>query len=388
LNGIVYDPAGSMPLNNVFVYVPNTKPAPIVPGSPTCSPCQADATGDPITYGTSDAQGWFHLSNVPSGDDVPLVMQVGKWRRQIVVPHIEACGDNTLLDPSLVRLPAKASEGDMPLIALTTGCDAAECFLQSVGVDVSEFTNPEGSGHVHVYAGRYPGMTIPNMGDAYALWASPDRLAKYDVVLGACECAPYPRDTEGPAYDAMAQYLNTGGRFYATHYQSNWFAPPSGPAAFQGVAQWGSGNGVNGATFFVDTSFPKGAAFSQWLNAAALSPEPGEVSISDTRNSVQEVSGATRWIYAAGEATDNAYSSKFLSFNTPIGTPVANQCGRAVFSDVHVSGESNSPGAFPAECVARDDPHAVNQTALEFLFFDLVSCIQDDTQGSQQPPLH
>lgn len=390
LSGIVYDPAGVTPLYNVFVYVPSRTPDPIPPGHPRCSACQADATGGPLVSDSTDAKGWFHVVDVPAGDDVPLVLQVGKWRRQIVAPHIDPCVDNTLLDPELVRLPARASEGDMPIMALATGCDAIECFLQRVGIDPSEFTGPEGSGHVHVYDGHYAGMTLPQMGDAYNLWASPDRLARYDMVLGACECTAYARDSEGPAYSAMQQYLDTGGRFFSTHYHYNWFAPPTGPPAFQSIATWGSGGESEDArvTYYVDTSFPKGRAFADWLDANELSPAYGQVDLTDARDSVEQVGAATRWIYGAPSAAAPSYESKYISFDTPLGAPAAAQCGRAMFSDVHVSGTSDAPGAFPVECMARVDPHAANEQAMEFLFFDLVSCVQDESLGPSTPPTH
>lgn len=389
LSGIVYDPAGAVPLYNVFVYVPDGKPDPIVAGHPRCAPCQADATGDPIVSATTDAQGWFHLSDVPAGDDVPLVLQVGKWRRQIRVPHIDACADNELLDPDLVRLPSKASEGDMPLIALSTGCDVTECFLLSLGIDPSEFTAPGGGGHVHIYAGNSSSMQMPGMGDAYRLWGSAEAMAQYDVIFAACECQPYPRDIDGPAYANMEQYLNGGGRLYTTHFHYNWFSPPSGPPAFQQMAVWGEGDeSPVMSTYFVDTSFPRGQAYADWLENNALSPVYGQIDLTDTRESVKEVTGATRWIYGSDTPDASAYDSKYLTFNTPVGTPVATQCGRATFSDVHLSGGTNLPGAFPAECAARQDPHGVNEQSLEFLFFDLVSCVQDDSQGPTQPPVH
>ena len=389
LSGIVYDPAGAVPLYNVFVYVPNGKPDPIPAGHPRCTACQADATGDPIVSTSTDAQGWFHLTDVPVGDDVPLVMQVGKWRRQIRVPHVEACTDNALLDPDLTRLPSKASEGDMPLIALATGCDVTECFLAGIGIDPSEFTAPDGGGHVHVYGGYSSAMTMPGMGDAYRLWGSASTMAQYDVIFAACECQPYPRDVDGPAYTNMLQYLDGGGRLYTTHFQYNWFAPPSGPPAFQHLAVWSEGTeSPVTMDYFVDTSFPRGRAFADWLENNALSPSYGMVGLTDTRESVEEVTGATRWIYGADTAGSSNYESKYLTFNTPVATPVANQCGRATFSDVHLSGETDLPGAFPEECAARQDPHGVNEQSLEFLFFDLVSCVQDDSQGPTQPPVH
>jgi hypothetical protein len=386
LRGTVYDPAGVLPLYNVFVYVPNGKPDPIVPGHSACELCQASASGSPLVWSLSDSHGGFRLSHVPAGDDVPLVLQLGKWRRQIVVPHVEACQDNVLEDHDLVRLPAKGSEGDMPLMALTTGCDATECFLLNVGIDPSEFTGPAGSGHVHVYGGNYPGMTLPGMGDAYALWSSPEKMAAYDLVLASCECAEYQRDTQGPAYEAMRDYLDSGGRLYATHYQFNWFAQPTGPIDFQHVADWLDDYSPLGFTsFFVDSSFPKGQALAEWLQSNDFTATLGQVPLTDTRDSVARVTGATRWIYGAEQAGALAYAAKYLSFNTPVGVQSAKQCGRATFSDVHVAGLSLEPGPFPQECAAMYDPHGVNERALEFLFFDLASCIQDDSQNPSLP---
>jgi hypothetical protein len=232
-------------------------------------------------------------------------------------------------------------------------------------------------------------MAIPGMGDAYRLWGSASTMAQYDVIFAACECQPYPRDVDGPAYANMLQYLDGGGRLYTTHFHYNWFSPPSGPPAFQQMAVWGEGaESPVTMDYFVDTSFPRGRAFADWLQENALSPTYGQVGLTDTRESVEQVTGATRWIYGADTAGSSSYQTKYLTFNTPIGAPVPSQCGRATFSDVHLSGETDLPGAFPAECAARQDPHGVNEQSLEFLFFDLVSCVQDDSQGPSQPPVH
>jgi hypothetical protein len=76
----------------------------------------------------------------------------------------------------------------------------------------------------------------------------------------------------------------------------------------------------------------------------------------------------------------------YLSFNTPVSQPPSMQCGRAVFSDVHLSGLSND-AVFPKECASADPKgaHATNEKALEFLFFDLSSCVQDNSQPPQPP---
>jgi hypothetical protein len=411
ISGYVYDPAGKLPLYNVYVYIPNEKLDPIVPGHPVCTQCEAPASGSPVVGSPTDATGRFFLHQkpnapwgVPSGDDIPLVLQVGKWRRQVVVPHIEACSDNWLPDPAApadkLRLPAKSSEGDMPLIAFTSGCDPAECFLRRIGIDDTEFVPPGSpAGHVHFYTGRDFSSTGPTgnasyveggngWSDTFGWWNKTENLQKYDIVFNACDCANAYRGLD--AYQAIHNYLDTGGRVFATHYFYGWFAPPYGPAAYQSVADWAlpEENMLTKLDAFVDTAFPKGQAFADWLMALDTTKDYGQPTISDTRWNMNAVtSAATRWIYNGTAANDPAYATMYMSFNTPVGQPANLQCGRAVLSDVHLSGVSDD-SQFPNECVSADPggEHAVNEIALEFLFFDLSSCVQDDSKPPPPPP--
>ena len=400
VHGTIYDPAGLTPLYNIFVYVPATTPAPIVAGSPTCSQCQAKATGSPIVSASTDAKGEFTLAGIPAGDGVPLVIQAGKWRRQVVLPHMNACQANEVKDPATLRLPKNGTEGDLPLIAFTTGgADFAECFLRGVGIDDSEFTTPSGTGHVHLYPGNgpsglgggavAPGNTLTPL-DTYSFWADSKNLLKYDIVFNSCEGSDYDR---GPAaYGAMKQYLDGGGRLFATHYFYNWFAPPNGPSDFQSVAAWSpdpTATSAPYAGFFIDTSFPKGKAFADWLQNVGATTTYGAIGLVDTRADVGAVtSKATRWIYNADSPGSSTSATSYLSFNTPVTQPTTQQCGRAVFSDVHVAGGLAPFGAqtFPKECGGLPPAYAKNQTALEFLFFDLSSCVQDDTKPPPPPP--
>ena len=85
-------------------------------------------------------------------------------------------------------------------------------------------------------------------------------------------------------------------------------------------------------------------------------------------------------------------SVQYLSFNTPVGTPEAMQCGKAVFTDIHIKQSLNGGGGddsdpskpFPSGCKANMmTPQA---KALEFLFFDLSSCVEPPT-AMPQPPI-
>ena len=64
------------------VFVPNdvAELPSITPGTSNCSSCDT-SIGDYVTVTVTDAAGHFTLTGVPTGDNVPLAVQVGKWRR-------------------------------------------------------------------------------------------------------------------------------------------------------------------------------------------------------------------------------------------------------------------------------------------------------------------
>ena len=441
LTGTVYDPAGNMPLYEVYVYVPKGIPEAIHAGDPTCTACEAAASGSPILGALTGPDGKFTLARgpkdqtgIPAGDNIPLVIQAGKWRRQLVIPHVDAC-TTVNLDSVFnsgtgkarqLRLPGNGSEGDMPLIAFTSGCDPAECFLRHIGIDDSEFAPPGTAGkHVHFYTGGHlniitsqsptPASTISGgntPAETYAWWKDPANLLKYDIVFNACECGQvdgkgsnHAGDIDPAAYGAMKSYLDGGGRLFATHFYYAWFAAPNGPADFQSMASWNPGQS-SFPNFYIDSnpSFPKGQDYAKWLLANVGAPDvTGSLTTGvqiTTPNSLHDVDtagmpahpGSTRWIYGAASPGPNGgppanYGTTYLSFNTPTTAAPASQCGRAVFTDLHVGtgaaaglGESND-NQFPQECTGAF-PN-INEKALEFLFFDLSSCVQDDSQ----PPI-
>ena len=396
ITGTVYDPAAARGLYNVFVYVPNRPLDPITTG-PVCTACQAPASGKPIASATTDANGKFVIKNAPAGSNIPLVMQLGKWRRRITIPSVQQCTANNLTDKNQTRLPKKQGEGNadsnIPQIAFTTGCGWAECFLnRTVGIDPSEFTGPSGKGRVHIYKSQYDdgqnAATAP--GDAYAFWGNYAQMKKYDMIFNSCECSPFARDAQGPAYTNMKNYIDGGGRFFGTHYHYNWFAAPTGPADYQAQAPWLQTVPYNSSGFLIDTSFPRGKAFADWAQANQVTTQYTHIDVTDTREDVTGLNGGmqgsgsykntTQWIYHPNNQT------LYLSFNAPTNKPAKDQCGRAVFSDVHLSGDTYpASGTFPGYCAGATG-HEKNEQALEFLFYDLSSCVQDDKTTPIQPP--
>jgi hypothetical protein len=326
LSGTAFAPNGTLALYNVIVYVPNALRDPIPQGA-SCDKCGAQVSGSPVVTTLTDATGKFSLKNVPSGKNIPLVIQVGKWRRQVTIPNVDACKETKLTDPELTRLPKSSAEGSIPKIAVTTGgCDPLGCILPKIGIAAT--------------------------------------AAKTPAALAAIET-----------------YANGGGRIFGSHYHYYWFQ--HGSAAFQSTAQW-QGDGMapsGGAPYKINTSFPKGAALADWLTAQGVTPH-GEMPLSSPSNDVGTVtaSKSTAWV-----TNSAASSTKYLSFNTAVGAAEADQCGKVVYGDMHISTAGGTiDNSLPAGCSKTLSPQ---EKALAFLFFDLSSCIQPDGAPPMPPPV-
>ena len=150
VRGTVYDPAGKVPLYNVVVYVPTGAVAPLATVPLATA---AMESGSVLAAALTDTHGNFVLDDVPVGTDIPLVMTVGKWRRQIKIPTVTACTDLELTDVNKTRLPRNQSEGDIPLIAIATGGPIDGVPSAAHGDRRLEFTTDTGKGRIHLFAG-------------------------------------------------------------------------------------------------------------------------------------------------------------------------------------------------------------------------------------------
>ncbi|MEO6576786.1 MAG: carboxypeptidase regulatory-like domain-containing protein, partial [Polyangiaceae bacterium] len=390
LSGTAFAPNGTLPLYNVIVYVPNTKLDPI-PNGASCDKCGAQVSGNPVVTTLTDAKGNFSLKNVPVGKDIPLVFQVGKWRRQVTVPNVAECKETKLTDPEMTRLPRNQSEGSIPKIAVTTGaCDPLGCILPKIGIDASEygFGGDVDAKRVHLYTGTDDSLPAPspnNAPSAVPLWSDANKMKSYDIMLLNCECNEHLESKPAAALAAMETYANNGGRVFGSHYHYAWMQ--YGSAAFQSTAQWkGDGNAPSGGSpYKINTSFPKGQALADWLVAQGVTPA-GAMPLNDVRQDVGAVTAATTTSWVTNSA---ASSTKYLSFNTPVGAPEAMQCGKVVHGDIHISASGGGGGSviddtFPAGC---SKTLSAQEKALIFLFFDLSSCIQPDGQPPMPPPV-
>jgi hypothetical protein len=419
ITGTVYDPAGKNPLYGVTVYVPQKPLEPLPKGVPTgadaCS-CAALYKSGAVVSATTGVDGKFVIKDAPVGQHVPLVLQIGKWRRQLTI-DVRECRNNPQPDRSLT-LPGFIAEGNttdsMPDIAVSTGyADSLECLLTRIGLPVTEYVAGAGAGnggHIHVFSGGDSDANATGVIGApestpmegappshTSLWDSVEHMMPYDVTLLSCE--------GGETYDAkpqvLEQYLDAGGRAFASHYHYAWFTPPAeSKQAYMPPSDWGNAlatwtvgsssllqsNGLIVETLNVNgRPFQKGAIMAEWLtyNAAlgTLDAPPGELPMIPPRYNamVGPANKASQpWI------TDDANGyTMYFSFDTPVNAlpgPDGNPsyCGRAVFSDLHVGGETTPPDNVPPPAGCTQGNLSPQEKALEFMLFDLSSCVIPD----------
>jgi len=410
LTGTVYDPAGVNPLYGAYVYVPPDASAPLdafAPGA-SCDFCEGTGQIGALTIALTAPDGSFVLPNAPStdvapGSSIPLIVQMGKWRRRVMLPSVPKC-TTVAVDPSNSRLPRNQFDGyggqaDIPKIAIATGGqDPFQCLLLKMGLDPAEFQLPgTGTRRIDYYVDHAgggmdfsPAMRAP---DKSALVGDKSTLMDYDVVILPCGGKPasdpsgqYPADDQYA--DNVSAYANAGGRLFATHYGVTWLATPSNstvngaprlvarannpatgrPNPFFGVASWNlDSHAYASVTAEIDTTlpgnqaFPKGQALATWMKGIGAAPTPGQLPVVVARHDVDGVNPpAAQWIHNDSSPREPFY----FSFDTPLGggsgDAGAGTCGRVGFADFHVSSaaladpsgacETDADCGFTAKC--------------------------------------
>jgi len=425
ITGTVYAPNGVDPIYNALVYIPNAAVSAFTRGV-QCAPCSAGVSGSPLVSTNTGPDGTFQLQNVPAGVSLPIVIQVGRWRRQITIPAVTACKDTNTLqvngttlkaigaacttaaqcnsnsctagkcDP-LFRLPQSHAEGDIPWTAIVTGnVDALECVLPKIGLLASEFgdpgplaTNPNriqfflGNG---VAGAKYSGSTPTEN----SLWgtATPS-INSYDMVLFACQGQA---NTE-TAQQTVVNFANAGGRIFATHYNYTWLntSPATGTWVnpFIATANWTFNDkesfNSDPGTGLINTGFTDGQALAQWLQFTGSSSTYGQIPVNTLRwnfNSV--VAPSTLWLNVNDTGGYGNVPLQY-SFDTPFNPPAGTtECGRVVFEDYHVEDAEGAPylpptggKTFPNEC--GTGAMTAQEKLLEFQLFDLASCVAPRT---------
>jgi hypothetical protein len=405
MTGTVFDPAGQVPLSNVVVYVPADPSKPLTPiktGTSSCSACTTEIANY-MALAVTDVNGHFTMKGVPATSGVPVVVQIGKWRREITLAQSIAKCSNYSVPNGVLRLPQSQKEGDIPQMAVVTGgADDLGCFLRGMGLDATEYSAPKGGGRLDVYHGvGGPSLAtgtagVCNSGNTQCpLYASKPALEYYDIVLLACEGGEHAETKPSASLQFMHDWLGEGGKVFATHFQYYWFK--DGPTDFQNVATWtGFSAGIGFGNYTVDTSFNRGMVFDQWMTGTGVGAATGTtISLNGVADSVSAITkDATQWVY-----DPNTNHPKYLSFLTPIGgmktggatdggseggtaAETTTYCGKAVFSDLHTSG-SPSGSSVPTSCPTT---LSAQQKALEYLFFDLAACVAPENAPPPTPP--
>jgi hypothetical protein len=443
--GKVMDPAGANPLYNVLAYVPMYDPAqpstippgygiqPIVggvnfPSGVSCNSCSYLYTGNPIAVGTSGTDGTFTITNAPSGTNIPVVVQIGKWRAHTTVSTVTDCNQ---ADAGSISFPSSADGSDpidsIPQIAISMGsADSLECLPYRIGMALSEFTSgPSSSGHIHIFTGGPLGALAGGLGappsSSGALWDSLTDLEKYDVSLFSCEAA----ETTNANPPLLEQYVNAGGRAFLSHYHYAWLAGPlqgGAGAGYTANADWGSNlaswnsndqgadeGAIIGAKISTTLNvgggtFAKGADLESWLsNVNALgtsgvaSTEVAVNSPSFDPNVTSANAVSQAWAtYDTTSATDQGFPTAYFSFDTPVGAAAPPDggappyCGRVVFSGLHVGAAANDTTGglrMPSSSSCNPGPGQLSpqEKVLEFMLFDLSACVTPDTAPPSLP---
>ena len=396
----VPDPANGItpdPIYGAVVYVPSGALGAITTGA-TCDQCTTSQAA--VVSTTTGVDGKFKLINPPTTNPVTVVIQLGKWRRVLSV-NVTACQDNPLTQAQ-TRLPRKQKEftqyDNIPRFAVDTGdVDVLQCVLRKMGIDDTEFTNPnlngsgipQAAGRVQFYQGGVNsvngagGAVIDNRTPTEdQLWGSQATLNSYDAVLFPCEGG---QDDENSADQArVSKYADIGGRVFATHFSYVWlYNNMSTTPSYASTATWninsGSFDGPNNG--LIDQGFPKGQALAQWLQIVNASTTLGIIPVNVIRHDFDTpLSSAQRWMYVQNASPGNGPGDFPIhyTFNTPVGASAANQCGRVVFSDFHVENIRTSNGVtFPNEC-QTGAALTPQEKLLEFFLFDLTSCVAPD----------
>jgi hypothetical protein len=444
LTGTVYAPDGVTPINDALVYVPNdpdhpSSPENDIPEGATCERCEDEDLGDPIAAAITSPDGAFTLRHVPAGVDFPLVVRVGKWRRVLTIPSTEACASRALPDGD-VRLPRNQGEGHIPRIAVSTGnVDALECVLYRMGVDAAEFTRPPGedacgdggaggTGRIHLYrsSGAWADSCLESACNNFCsndndncgtegslcdrqltrhLYRDQTLLDSYDMVFFSCDHPLNEDDRRDDQwhpgdYDRVRGYADKGGRLFLSHWNYQWMDFDPAPDGMSNLADFSgpflddlAGGDQDGSSdVIVDTSFPRGLTFAQWLDNLGALTDPLEVNgalesqihIHQPRAHVVETThtASQRWTHTIedphGEDADQSFT-----FEMPMDASADQTCGRGVYTAFHVSrgpGETFHDDYFPDHCATG--PLTPQELALVFKLFDLGACITE----TREPP--
>jgi hypothetical protein len=435
------DTGNQVGVPNAFVYILRSNDIGTLPGIPTglgasgasCDRCTEQDFGKILASTTSDATGAFTIAgNVPVGAEFLLVVKAGKFRRvtHYTVAASGACKANALpTDPATnpARLPRTLTDGlavNIPKIGIATGqIDAIECVFEKMGLDHALFGDPATANtrlhlyrgdkassnsqcsHTGAYAGAYISGSNAHEADLYGSMAA---LQGYDIVVADCEGSSYQANPASNAQrDNLRQYVNRGGRLFASHLNFVWLNG-NGTTAYDAASAGDPlalATGLNPAATWdtnpndnLDTSgtghvavgrpnaSPRIDSFADWMiHEDVIADENGTFNITDPRSLATGLGASTEeFVYR----TDDDMRTQQFSFNTPYGAPAAAACGRVAYSGFHVAATGGGfcpfgDDEFPSHCTGDLTDQ---EKVLLYMLFDLGACVGEDPEVPQCNP--
>jgi hypothetical protein len=370
LSGVVTAPNGLDPVPGALVYIPSAMTS-FAPGVQ----CEACATSLPEIVSTTTAlDGSFQLANVPATQQLPVIVQKGRFRKQVKVDTV-ACADRHLTVDE-ARLPRNQSEGDLPHIAVGVGdYDQIECVLRAIGIDTGEFTPPDTNGAVHLYnnSGGTPSLE--------SMLSSATSLDKYNLVFVNCTSQTFDLyGSQSMVKANLHDFVQKGGRLYVTDWAYDYMeqVPAFAPYIFfDGGGDLTTPQPLKGADLIWSgapiAATVADADLAAWLKAANASPD-GSVSLEGAwalaRSTAmdQGLYPSTTWVHGSAAGLDRPMTVTFDY----------DGCGKVLWSAYH----TRQPGGgmqgtinFPAYCKSTPSTMIAQEKILEYLIFEFSSCV-------------
>ncbi len=375
VSGRVMSPSGQHPVHDALVYVPKSVEA----FSPTvaCESCSEPAGGVPLVRTNTAVDGTFKLDGIPTGASVPLVIQKGRFRRQLTI-KTTSC-QNVAVTDAQVRLPSTQSEGDLPKMAVGVGAyDQIECVLRSIGIAGAEFTDPNGSGAVHLFHnGAGSTSPYPPLED---LLGSPTELEKYNVVFINCTDHRWQDIVDKPGVAAnIADYVGKGGRLYVTDLSYDYIEQVNELAPYiyyygggSMTAPQGMGKAIGGFDISDINATVSDPTLASWLEAAGEA-NGDKITVTDLAFGwalIDSVSLESQsWVHGQTNGADRPLSVTFDY----------NACGRVLYSSYHTrepgGSDLYSVKPFPQYCQSSPTTMIAQEKILEYLIFHISSCV-------------